>query len=443
MKEMGKIVKTNEQLLAEIEALNKQLVEMQQASEEKCKDCELFYKTLLNKTIEDTFFVDLDKYNRIPNRNMDFEFTKEELLYLANIVRDSNDSLVVTDFNGYVLAWNNVAEQTYNFSKSIDVNSYLKNSTAESEREDILSVLTKLKLLENIKPFDSRRITKKKIIIDVVLNFTLLNNSKGKPAAVAIVEHDITERKKFESDLISAKEKAIESSKLKSILITNLNHELRTPLNEIIGFSKILKYDTSDPEILEIATFINRSSIRLYNTLESIITLSQTEAHLLDLKLEQIYLINDIYEIVDNFLSIAKEKNISLEVGLKDITLFANLDERLFVQSLSYIVENAIKFTNEGSVVVDLQCEIEDEDSLWAVIKVRDTGIGIKKEMFGIIFEEFRQIDEKLSRSYEGVGLGLTLARNMIELMNGTICVESELGVGSTFTIKYPAYKVK
>lgn len=428
------LIKENEEL-RNLLAYEKRLVE------EKTRAFEMYVQSLKRKTTKDTFFVNLDKYNKLPSKSINISYSENDLVYLANIIRDSNDALIITDFNGYILAWNNIANEIYGYSKNKKVNNYLDNMTSDEEKAEIAEIFKKLYLQDNIKSLDSRRINKHHMVIDVDFNFNLLKDVSENPVAVTILEHDITERKKFEFDLIAAKEKAIESSHLKSILITNLNHELRTPLNEIIGFSKILKYDTKDPEIIEVAEYISRSSKRLFNTLESIITLSRAEAHLIDLKLEQVYLVNNIYEVLNDFIPMAREKNLTLEVDRKDKTIFAILDERLFFQSMSYIVENAIKFTDQGKVTIDLETETVG-DELFALIKIRDTGIGIKKEMFEVIFEEFRQIDEKLSRSYEGVGLGLTLARNMVKMMKGSIKVESEFGVGSTFTIRYPAFKI-
>ena len=248
---------------------------------------------------------------------------------------------------------------------------------------------------------------------------------------------DISDEKNAQEEMKMAKEKAEELNLLKSSFLANMSHELRTPMTGILGFSEILYSELSDPEFKEMAGMILKGGKRLTNTLNSILDLSRIEADKMDIKLEAINVGNIAKESVAFFEAAAKEKNLELIFDLKD-EVFANLDNRIFEQILSNIIQNAITYTLKGSIVVKVIKENTNGSDL-AAVKVTDTGIGIPENYLSAIFEPFRQVSSGLGRSYEGTGLGLTITKKFIELMDGTISVESKFGEGSTFTICFPS----
>lgn len=245
---------------------------------------------------------------------------------------------------------------------------------------------------------------------------------------------DITEMKKMIADLTSAKEKAEEMNKVKSFFFANMSHELRTPLIGILGFSEILLDELLDkPEAIEMVKTINRGGQRLLDTLNLILNFSKVEADKTEIVIEEKNIIPLINESFNLYSGTAANKGINLEIFIQEEEIICNIDEGLFTNIINNLISNAIKFTFKGGINVRVN---KEED--FAIINVVDTGIGIPEEKLDVIWEEFRQVSEGLSRSFEGTGLGLTIAKKYTELMGGTISVKSEVGIGSTFTVKFP-----
>lgn len=243
---------------------------------------------------------------------------------------------------------------------------------------------------------------------------------------------DITERKKFERELIEAKEKAEEMSKIKSNFLSNMSHELRTPLHGIMGFAQLLK-DSLDGENGEMADVIFKSGKRLMETLNLVLNFSKVEAEKITIKKQNIRIEKLITEVYNLFEINATEKGLKFEKIIKPKTILAEIDEKLFLDILNNIVNNAVKFTDKGTIKIEACSKNRD-----LIIKVTDTGIGISKHNKELIFEEFRQESEGLSRSFEGTGLGLTISKKYARMLGGEISLESEYGKGSTFTLTIP-----
>ncbi len=258
------------------------------------------------------------------------------------------------------------------------------------------------------------------------------NKNTGYDLAIAM---DISLQKKFEQELKSAKERAEEMNNLKSIFLANMSHELRTPMIGILGYAGMIHDDTSDPEIKEMAGAVVKSANRLTDTLNQILDLSKVEANKIDLRLHKVRMSVIINEVIDHFKVASREKDIKLIYSEQDGNIFSMLDERLFSQIMGNLVNNAIKYTHKGKVEVRLQKENE-----FAVVTVRDTGIGISEKYIDMVFEPFRQASEGYNRKFEGTGLGLTISRKFIELMNGSITVTSEVNKGSLFTVRFPLF---
>ncbi|MHB1689015.1 MAG: sensor histidine kinase [Ignavibacteriaceae bacterium] len=225
---------------------------------------------------------------------------------------------------------------------------------------------------------------------------------------------------------------------MKSNFLANMSHELRTPLIGILGFAEILNKEIEYEELKGMAKIIYSSGNRLLQTLNLVLDFSRIESDKYEMKVISLDLAKATIDTAKLFYAMVNVRNLYLKINIKDDSLFANLDENIFHQIINNLVNNAIKFTSDGGIVVELDKEIIN-DKLWAAIKVIDTGIGIPEESIQIIFEEFRQVSEGLNRNYEGTGLGLTITKKIVELMNGRITVESVYGKGSKFTVYFPA----
>lgn len=243
---------------------------------------------------------------------------------------------------------------------------------------------------------------------------------------------DITERKKFEVELLNAKKKAEEMSKIKSNFLSNMSHELRTPLHGIMGFAQLLR-ESLDGENREMADIVFKSGKRLMETLNMILNFSKAEAEKIAVKKKSIRIEKIISEVYNLFEVNANEKGLKLEKVVRPENLIAETDEKLLLDILNNIVNNAIKFTDKGFVKIEAYA---NNNTL--IIKIMDTGIGISKQNQDLIFEEFRQESEGLSRSFEGTGLGLTISKKYTEILGGEISLESELGKGTTFILTFP-----
>lgn len=264
-----------------------------------------------------------------------------------------------------------------------------------------------------------------------------IKDSDGKITHFLAVKEDITPKKNYEEELKNAKEKAEELNRLKSIFLANISHELRTPLIGIIGYAETLINDITNQDQKEMAKTLLKSGLRLKETLGSILNLSHIEANSLKVNLKKLNLTNILRDKLKEFHSFAEEKGLKLQMILNDEDLEINADEKMLSDAFEHLLANAIKYTSKGKVTVSIS-KIVYENKNYAEIKVTDTGIGISKQNIQLIFEPFRQVSEGFSRLFEGIGLGLTVVKKFISLMNGDIFVESEVGQGSEFTIRFP-----
>ncbi len=277
----------------------------------------------------------------------------------------------------------------------------------------------------------------RKIWLEISNSFIDIENQ---PTKLLSIFRKITERKEAEKQLISTKEKAEEISRLKSNFLANMSHELRTPMIGILGFAEILKEELGNPEQKEMIEIIHSGGERLLQTLNQLLDLSRIESNKLDLNLTHVNLREMVSELIKSYDSAALKKNLYLRQNILKENIFIKIDERIFTQIFNNLLNNAIKFTKAGGIKVEIDEETKSEKT-WAVLRFIDTGIGISEESINLIFEEFRQASEGISRNYEGTGLGLTITKKSVELMEGTISVKSEEGIGSTFTIRFPSYK--
>lgn len=249
---------------------------------------------------------------------------------------------------------------------------------------------------------------------------------EGKKAMMEIFI-DITENKKFEAELIEAKDKAVENDKLKSAFLANMSHEIRTPMNGILGFLDLLQdAGLTDLEKEQFMNVVKASGERLLNTINDIIELSKIESGETPIHFTEQNLSSYLVHLLGFFSVETKAKGVQLNIEKVDLVVktdFGKLDS-----ILTNLIKNAIKFTKEGSITVNCK-QINNK----LQISVKDTGIGIAPEKLEMIFGRFIQADNRMTRGYEGSGLGLAICKGYANALGGDIWVESELGTGSTF----------
>ena len=221
-------------------------------------------------------------------------------------------------------------------------------------------------------------------------------------------------------------------NRLKSVFLANMSHEIRTPLTSILGFAEILA-DEAGEEYADYAELIHSSGQRLMRTLNAVLDFSQLEAGAMTVNLEPVDLIQHVRETVDLLKPRAEDKNLELTFIHPQPRYEIVTDPTLLERILDNLIDNALKFTNIGRVDV----EIVDRGSRF-VIRIEDTGIGMKPEFENLLFEQFRQESSGLRRTHEGVGLGLAITDRVTKLLNGAIDVDSTRGEGTTFTLTFP-----
>ncbi len=270
-----------------------------------------------------------------------------------------------------------------------------------------------------------------------------IKDENGNITHFVAMQEDITLRKEMEGDLIKAKEKAEESDRLKSSFLATISHELRTPLNAIIGFSELLLRGESNvhDKVLDYTQIIFDSGKNLLGIINDIFDISMIEAN--EVKIyPELFSVNTLFEEIQNNFKNNTEvvtKNLTLTFlkNLKDEEVIVLTDRVKFNRVLTNIISNAIKFTDKGKI--DIGYNINNIDHThWLEFYVKDTGIGIPEDKTELIFERFRQVDDSNTRRFGGSGLGLSIAKKIIELLGGKIWVRSELDKGSTFYFTLP-----
>jgi len=230
-------------------------------------------------------------------------------------------------------------------------------------------------------------------------------------------------------------ERAKRADQLKSAFLANMSHEIRTPLNAIVGFSSLI----SDPDIPESEKVdfegqIQRNSDYLLSLIEDIIDLSKIESNQLTVNLEEVDVVPFINQLTQTFqLAVLPEKNVRIISNLNLPKILVNIDKVRLEQILRNLISNAIKFTENGTI--EVSCK-KDRD--YFIFSVKDSGIGIDKEHQEIIFDRFMKIDNNKQKLYRGTGIGLFLSKQLVEMFNGKIWVESEAGKGSNFCFTIP-----
>jgi PAS domain S-box-containing protein len=261
-------------------------------------------------------------------------------------------------------------------------------------------------------------------------------------SSILITLHDISERKKAEEQLKEAKDYAEEMNKLKSNFLASMSHELRTPLVGILGYAELLQEELKNTQQSEMAGRILYSGNRLMETLNSVLDLSRIEANQVEVYLGPVNVKDIVNTHLQLFKPVAEERGLYLKIEFSEDEIIAPLDERFLGQIINNLVNNAVKFTHEGGVIVKVDTYEEDKDK-FVRINICDTGIGIPKDNIKTIFQEFRQVSEGFNRHFEGTGLGLTITKRFVDMMAGKIKVKSEIGKGSEFTVTFNALPIE
>lgn len=247
---------------------------------------------------------------------------------------------------------------------------------------------------------------------------------------------DITELKEIEENLILAKEQAEEADKIKSEFLAQMSHEIRTPINIMLSYNSLIKDELSnkiDGEWHSAFNSIELAGKRLIRTIDLILNMSMIQSGKIEINLTKVDIYFTLLHLVHEFSVIAEEKNLEISLSKLVDDMIINSDEYIVSQVFQNLIDNAIKYTKSGKVEIVLYRDQENKLN----VDIKDTGIGISQKYLNEMFKPFSQEDTGYARRYEGVGLGLALVKNYLNLLNAEIFVKSEKGKGSVFTVLF------
>jgi PAS domain S-box-containing protein len=366
--------------------------------------------------------------------------SEEKTRLFKRAVDASSVGIIITDIDGRIIYTNpfylkisgyREDEVIGQLSAFLDAN-YQPDTFNQKRRKTILSGKDWIGEIKNIK--------KNGELYWVNAVISPIASIAGEITNFIVVSEDITQKKQLLEDLITAKEKAEESDKLKTAFLANMSHEIRTPMNGILGFAELLKEQDLSSEIQQkYIHIIEKSGARMLNIINNIVDISKIEAGLMEVTLIE----SDVNEQIDYIYNFFKP-----EVEAKGMQLFyrkyyaghkamIKTDQEKLYAIFTNLVKNAIKYSYRGYIEFGYYPE-QDELADSLIFYVKDTGIGIHKDKTGIIFDRFRQVSEGKNRHYEGAGLGLSITKSYVEMLGGKIWVESEEGVGSCFCFSLP-----
>jgi signal transduction histidine kinase/DNA-binding response OmpR family regulator/CHASE3 domain sensor protein len=266
---------------------------------------------------------------------------------------------------------------------------------------------------------------------------------------VGLVITDITDRKRSEVAIEAARDAAEAANQAKSAFIANMSHELRTPLSAIIGYSEMLQEEIGDSKDSAVAGLglgedvakIESNARHLLGLINDVLDLSKVESGKMEVFAESFEVAGAVEEVAGTVQSLVMKKNNRIEVKASPSLGEMNTDLVKLRQILFNLLSNAAKFTENGLITLEVLAEATPGEAIgrWIVFKVSDTGIGMTQEQLGRLFQRFQQADASTTRKFGGTGLGLSLVKVFSTMLGGSVGVESQAGVGTTFTVRLPA----
>ncbi len=352
-------------------------------------------------------------------------------LRLAAIVDSADDAIVSKDLQGIIVSWNPAAERMFGWTAAEVVGRSIKIIIPEEYLPEEDYVLSRVRQGLGVDHYETVRQRKDGSRIDISLTVSPIRTPEGAIIGASKIARDISEQKRLRHE-------AEEASRLTDEFLALLSHELRTPLNTVLGYARMLRQDefalTSDQR-QKALDVLERNADALAQLVNDVLDTSRVITGKLRLKLERFRLDEIVREALDTIQPTADAKGITLRASLgREVDVQGDPDRMR--QVMWNLLSNAVKFTpSDGRVTVTLERRAGQ-----VILGVADTGIGISPEQLPLIFQRFWQGEAGLMREHGGLGIGLALARHLVELHGGSISAHSDgPGRGSTFTVTLPA----
>jgi len=362
---------------------------------------------------------------------------------LAAIVETSDDAIVSKNLDGIIQSWNRSAERLYGYSADEAVGRHIDLIIPEELRDEERTILARLRRGDRVDHFETVRVTRDGRRLDISLSISPIKDPSGRIIGASKVARDITERKRAEREreVLLASERAARAEaeragRMKDEFLATLSHELRTPLNAIVGWIHILRKKPPTPETLEQGlTVIDRNARVQSQLISDLLDMSRIISGKMRLDVQRVELPVVIEAALDAVRPAAEAKGIRIQSVLEPIVDPVNGDPARLQQVVWNLLSNAVKFTPRDGRVQLVLSRVNSHVEL----SVSDTGKGIAPEFLPHVFERFRQADSSTSREHGGLGLGLSIVRQLVELHGGTIAASSAgEGHGATFTVSLP-----
>jgi PAS domain S-box-containing protein len=372
----------------------------------------------------------IDSFNQMAH---DLDKTTVSRDYVDNIINSMINTLIVASPDDNIIRTNNATCKLLGYEEKDLIGRPVK-TIFRGKWSNINSWMKTISENDHISNIEEIYMTKNGQEIPVLLSASVMRDDNNQIRGMVYVAQDITELKRAEEEMQKAKESAEAASRAKSQFLANMSHEIRTPMNGVMGMTELL-LGTELPEAQQkLAMIVHSSAESLLNIINDILDFSKIEAGKLTLERNSLDLNEIVGDSVEMFAELTAKKRIELISHVSpDIPAVVRGDQVRLRQVLVNLIGNAVKFTERGEVVVRVSLAEKREDSLLLRFEVNDTGIGISPDMKDTIFTAFSQADGSAARRHGGTGLGLTIAKQLAELMGGEIGVESEPGKGSTF----------
>ena len=361
---------------------------------------------------------------------------REAISRLASIVEASDDAIFSRNLtDGKITYWNPAAERLYGYTAEEAIGQPISLVFVDKDAQLVTSSAPFASVPS--RHFETRHRRKDGQIFDVAVTLFPVRDAEGNVTGISNITRDITDRIIAEQEIRAALEAAEAGVRAKALFLAMMSHELRTPLQAVLGYADFLLSQRSgelSTEQREDIGSIHVEASRMVHLIEQMLDLSRMEAGRLDLKREPVDLKRVMEMVRQDVAPQVKAKGLTLTISAPNRLPRAQGDPERVRQILLILAGNAVKFTETGEVRINMRARRGHLE-----VDVQDTGIGISPAELPHIFEEFRQVDSRLSRRQGGAGLGLAIAQRLAEQMDGAITVASQPGVGSTFTLRLPS----
>jgi len=361
---------------------------------------------------------------------------------LAAIVESSDDAIVSKDLNGIIQTWNQGAQRLFGYTSEETVGNSINLLIPPELYDEEKEILRRIRQGDRIQHYETTRRCKDGRLVTVSLTVSPIRDREGRVTGASKIARDVTEWKLTEMALKAAKDAAESANRSKDHFLAVLSHELRTPLTPVLMTASALEMDPIVPAALRADMAMIRRNVELETKLiDDLLDLSRITSGKLALHVRSVDLNQTVREVCSICEPQVSEKKIDLKIDLDAYVGHVNADPARLQQVLWNILKNAIKFTpNGGTIQVTTAPHLPGK----AQFSISDSGVGMDSQVLPKIFDAFEQGDEKITRQFGGLGLGLAITKALVELHEGKIRAESEgAGRGSTFTVEWPTSKVE